>query len=363
MGALAGADQVLARPSEVTPDWLTEILRSAGRLEPGGSVTGVVCEPVGTGQMADTVRYSVTYSPPEAGPASVVAKFASTDEQSHATGKAMRAYEIEARFYAEVASASGARVPGCLFAALDPEEAWFTLVLDDIVGASQGDQVVGCDADRAAAVVTEIAALHAPSWGSTSLASLGWLNRSSPESDAFTAAVVTGLLPAFLERYGEALDPAHVALFEAFIPELSTWFALRGGPRTLVHGDFRLDNLLFTVGDPRPVVVDFQTLTWASGSYDLAYFLGGCLTPAIRRRCEEDLMASYHQALVAGGVEGYPIEALREDYRRECFGGVMMAVGASMLVRQTERGDQMFVTSASRHAQHAIDLEALEVLR
>jgi hypothetical protein len=39
-----------------------------------------------------------------------------------------------------------------------------------------------------------------------------------------------------------------------------------------------------------------------------------------------------------------------------------MAVGASMLVKQTERGDQMFLTSLRRHAQQCLDLDALSCL-
>ena len=38
--------------------------------------------PIGTGQMADTTRFSLTYDEPGAGPATVVGKFASADDQS-----------------------------------------------------------------------------------------------------------------------------------------------------------------------------------------------------------------------------------------------------------------------------------------
>ena len=39
-----------------------------------------------------------------------------------------------------------------------------------------------------------------------------------------------------------------------------------------------------------------------------------------------------------------------------------MAICASMLVVQTERGDEMFLTMARRHATHVLDLGALEFL-
>jgi hypothetical protein len=35
---------------------------------------------------------------------------------------------------------------------------------------------------------------------------------------------------------------------------------------------------------------------------------------------------------------------------------------ASMLVQQTERGDDMFTAMARRHARHALDLGAIEFL-
>jgi hypothetical protein len=39
-----------------------------------------------------------------------------------------------------------------------------------------------------------------------------------------------------------------------------------------------------------------------------------------------------------------------------------MSVGAAMLVKRTERGDDMFVTSVARYAQQAIDLDAVATL-
>jgi hypothetical protein len=39
-----------------------------------------------------------------------------------------------------------------------------------------------------------------------------------------------------------------------------------------------------------------------------------------------------------------------------------MAFAASMLVERTERGDQMFLTMARRHAAHVLDLSSHELL-
>jgi hypothetical protein len=358
----AGADEVRRAGGDVDVAWLTTVLHDRGLLAPDGRVVGVTPTPVGTGQMADTIRFALSYEPVDAGPASVVGKFASQDEQSLSTGRIMRAYEVEVRFYAEVATRVAPRRPPLLIAAFDPTDSWFTLLLEDLHDASPGDEIQGCGADVAAAALGQLAALHAPCWEDPDLAATEWIDRSSPEGDEFTAALVTGVFPGFLERYDDRLAHDHRELLEAFIPRLRSWISRERGPRTIVHADFRLDNLLFTPDRPEPAVVDFQTVNWGCGAYDLAYFVGGSLEPEVRRAAWSDLVAGYHADLVTRGVRAYPLEALHADYRRECFGGLLMAVGASMLVQQTERGDRMFLTSVRRHAQQVLDLDALALL-
>ena len=94
---------LLRQHSDVTPAWLTDALAQAGQLAEGSSVRSFETVPVGTGQMADTTRFVLTLDRDGAGPSSVVGKFASADDQSRGTGLALRAYEIEVRFYREVA--------------------------------------------------------------------------------------------------------------------------------------------------------------------------------------------------------------------------------------------------------------------
>ena len=115
---------------------------------------------------------------------------------------------------------------------------------------------------------------------------------------------------------------------------------------------------MFEPGNPRPVVVDWQTAAWAGVSLDVAYFIGGCLSTEDRRAHEPDLLTHYHDALRRGGVSDYSLEQLRADTRLDTFGGVLMAIVAAMVVQRTERGDLMFLTSTTRHAQHAVDVDA-----
>jgi Phosphotransferase enzyme family len=359
---------LLHTAADVTAEWLTDALVQAGAVRPGIRVDHFTTEPIGTGQMADTTRFTLGYAGTDGnanqqdGPATLVGKFASADEQSRATGLALRAYEVEVRFYREVAARVDARVPLTFVAEIEPETGWFTLLLEDIAGGIQGDQMAACSPDVAAAVLDEMAGLHAPCWEAPELAALEWLNRGSPQADEMLIAMVQMLLPGFLERYADTMAPEHQEVCRFLAAHMPAYVAQRSGPRTASHGDFRLDNLLFQPGDPRPVVLDWQTLIWGSAAADVAYFVGGSVCTEQRRAHEPDLLSHYHQALCRRGVRDYPLEQLRADTRRETFAGLIMAIVASMIVQRTERGDLMFLTTATRHAQHALDVDAPALL-
>jgi hypothetical protein len=53
---------------------------------------------------------------------------------------------------------------------------------------------------------------------------------------------------------------------------------------------------------------------------------------------------------------------LWQQYRREAFGGVIMAVLASQIVGASDRSEALFSTMATRHAQHALDLDAMSLI-
>ncbi|MFI4990242.1 MAG: phosphotransferase family protein [Solirubrobacterales bacterium] len=329
-------------------------------------------EPIGTGQMSESHRVSLAYadadgagavgeSPGRApGPASIVLKLAAQDTSSRATGVGLGIYAREVRFYDELAPRIGGPLPSCSLALFDESEGWFTLLLEDAVGARAGDQIAGCEVAQARLAMSALARLHAPVLGDPALAGSDWLNRPSPVNQA----LVSQLLPGLLERYGERVAPEHRALCERFVARLDVWLADRRGPLGLVHGDFRLDNLLFgEPGSAKPLtVVDWQTVGWGGAMTDAAYFLGGSLLVDKRRRHERELLAEYHEALLAQGVERLSWETCWQEYRRHTFAGVLMAILAPMLVERTERGDDMFMAMLARHATHALELEAEELL-
>lgn len=337
---------IIRSADEITAEWLSAAL---GR--PVNSVESVSA--IGTGQMSQNHR--VVFSGP-AGSESVVVKLASADETSRGTGVGLGAYYREIAFYQKLAGRIGRPVPACFHAAYDQAEGWFVLVLEDIASGIQGDQIVGCTFAEASLALRRLAAVHAPVFNDLSTGVQDWLNLPNP----LTSELLGALLPGFLERYDGRIAPEHVEVCRSFVSAADAWGADRRPPMGLIHGDFRLDNLIFT--DDDCAVVDWQTVTWGPAVTDVAYFIGGGLQVADRRAHERELVEIYHQELTARGVSGFTFEQCWEEYRRQVFLGLAMVIGPAMLVGQTDRGDQMFTLLLERVCQQIIDLGSLELL-
>jgi hypothetical protein len=352
---------LMKRPEDVSPQWLGTVLHASGAASSDAEVAGFESAAIGTGQMSESYRFSLTWDERgPAGPASVVLKVAAADDTSRTTGIGLGIYEREIRFYQEVAPRIDGPVATCHFATFDTEDGWFTLVLEDAAPAAQGDQIAGCTVDEARLAMRELARIHAPVWNDPELVEAGWLNQPSMVSQA----LVEQLLEGVLERYDARIAPEHRGVVERFVARLDPYLAERRSPFSIVHGDYRLDNMLFgRAGSRRPLtVVDWQTVSWGQPLLDASYFLGAGLPVGDRRAHEESLLREYYDGLVERGISGFVWEACWEEYRRYTFHGVLMAVISPMLVVRTERGDDMFMTSMARHAQQVIDLRAEDLL-
>jgi hypothetical protein len=127
--------------------------------------------------------------------------------------------------------------------------------------------------------------------------------------------------------------------------------------------DIRPDNFLLGRADGAPplAVVDWQTIFKGLGVIDVAYLIGGSLEPAGRRAHERDLVEEYRAHLSTAGID-YSSDDCWRDYRWGTLHGVIICVCAAMMAEQTERGDDMLTLMGTRHARHALDLDALSLL-
>jgi len=351
---------IVVDPADVTSEWLTDVLRYAGH---DTTVRGFTSQPVGTGQMARNERFVLRCDDPDAAPSSLVGKFPSPNAESRAAGAA-GGYRNEVSFYTDLADTLAVRTPRCYFGAISDDFTEFTLVLEDLHPARQGDQLAGCDPAQLVAAAENLAGLHAPRWGDPTLRDLGWVSSALGEQAASIVQLVT---PMFVERYAADLSSATVTVLEAFASGIERWFE-REPPRfTVVHGDYRLDNLMFA---PTPdgngcdpvAAVDWQTVMIGSSGRDLAYLLGTSLEPALRREVEGEVRNAYLARLQALGVTDVDLDTVTADERHGAFQGPFITMLGAIAVGRTERGDRMFVAMAERSAAQVRDLDALDLL-
>ena len=354
----ADTEQVIEEPSDLTTAWLTAAIGA-------GPVADFAVERIGTGQMSESYRIRLSYADAGCstvqGPESVVLKVAATDPVSRQTGLALGLYEREVCFYGDIAPRLGGPIAPCYHAAVDTSTGVFDLLLGDAGPAVVGDEIAGATAEQARLGVVELGRLQGPLLGDAALAEAPWLNRETPLSQAMIASLYAG----FIDRYGDQIAPEHRIVCERLVEAFDGYLAAESEPgriQGLVHGDYRLDNMLFgTAGADRALtVVDWQTVTWGPALTDLSYFLGSALQTQDRREHYDALLCAYHEAL--GSEAPISLAAVGESVRRQSFFGVMMAIVSSMLVERTERGDRMFMTMLQRHCDHVLDTDALATL-
>ncbi len=344
---------LVAEPEEVTPAWLDAVLTAAG-IESGAAAGTLTYEPVGVGLMARSYRFRLDGS---GGPASVVVKLPSTDQATRQLGAG--AYRREVGFYRDIAASVDGSVPGCYHADVSPSGEQFVLVLEDITPAEPGDQVAGCSVTDAQRALTSLARIHAATWLDERIARLPWLAERAGFALDDLMAIALG---AFEERFADRLAPTTWPILRAFAVRAGAWRASEGSQRAAVHGDYRLDNLLFPAGGHPAIAVDWQTVDYVSPGRDVAYFLGNSLSTADRRDAEAELVEGYLTELARQGIEDYTSDQCWEDIRHGSFQGPLTTVLGAFVTRPTGRSEQMFTVMADRSAAQIRDLDALDVL-
>ncbi|MFM9094942.1 MAG: phosphotransferase [Acidimicrobiaceae bacterium] len=313
--------------------------------------------PIGTGQMAESYRVKFSQESGEK-IESVVVKVPSQNENSRSASRTTRCYELETSFYSSLRNSLKVETPKCFHVWYDAPSDDFVLVLEDIKDASQGDQITGATVEQADAAITQLVNLHAPMWGSEILNQIGWLPKHSLNVATGTSQLLRSVFSGFAERFSEKVNSEIISLGARLVSKIDRYYAAFPTLLTIAHRDFRLDNLLFTPQNNKTgvKVVDWQTVGAMPGASDLGYFIGASFTVDGRREYEQVLVQSYCERLAAQRIDVSNNE-IWAQYRLLGTSGYIMAIVASMLVKQTDRGDAMFAVMANRHGQQMLDLE------
>lgn len=334
---------MITEPEHVTTAFLEQVL--------GVDVQEILgFERIGTGQMSRNFRLDLRSD----GPDSIVIKVPADTPEAREMGSG--AYNREVFFYAEIAHRLPGGIARCHHYEINESGTDFTLVLDDLAPATQGDQLAGCSVAHAEIALENLASIHAAAWNDLAVLDTPTLQRSEPDLLSMLYPVAHA---QFLERYLDRLDATTAPVLEAFRDRVAIWADERSGPITLTHGDYRLDNLLFT--DDSVVAVDWQTVASGPPARDVAYFLGNSLLVDDRRAHEDALMAHYCEALAQQGID-YPVAELREHVALGAWLGPLVTVVGAFAATRTDRGDEMFIAMANRAAAQLADHDSVAKL-
>ena len=342
--------------AEVTPEWLGSVT--------GWAVRDVSLEEIGSGIGISSAVYRATLRSDD-GPPSVIVKLTAADEAAAFTCTVLSMYRREVAFFRELGPSAPIRTPVGHHGAVSDDGSQVVLVMEDLGDQRICDQVSGMDIADAERAVDALALWHARWWGDVDgLTDNGAAIRLS---DPLYPAILPTL---FDEGWAKATASEHVVVPDA-LAEIGPAFGehiadlmeqLDRSPVTLLHGDFRADNILFEP-DGSPVLVDFQLTGIGSAAYDLAYFVTQSLDPVVAGAHETALFARWADGLGAAGVPAGDLDGLWEDYRRAAlFCLVYPVVACRGMDLGVPREQALAAGMLDRVARAAADLDLADLL-
>jgi aminoglycoside phosphotransferase (APT) family kinase protein len=310
-------EHIIASAEQVTPEWLTAVLRQRGCL-PRGRVTAVIAGPARGAFGSSAWRLQVSYSP-NAAPSAPQGLFLKASQPEQAPGQFdVRQLAQEARFYEVIAPLMAApfTIP-CYDATWQAETGASHVLLKDVSAthAADRDPLHRGHAEQA---IDCLARLHAFWWDHPRLGQdIGslpsWEERQQDIRDTVESAV------AFMAALGDDLLPRWRRVYERVLPALPDLFRRQAAGRnlTLIHGDAHLGNFLFPKDDQAggAYLADWQFWHLTIGGADLAFMMAAEWESETRRRLEHGLLRRYHNGLLAHGVQGYAWQQCWDDYR------------------------------------------------
>lgn len=315
--------------SAITARWLRRALE-AGGMRDVPAISRIALEEIGagTGLVGEVLRCRLV-CPGGAGsaPRTVIVKLPSPKSANFRMGRRQLLHRREHDFYRHVAAHAPVRSPKLFYGDFDARSHRFVLVLEDLADMAAADQISGAGEAEARRAVRAAARLHGRYWNRP-----GLLPGPAP----------TDLLGA---RYRRALADLHAACLESALGNFGGAFSNRmrrlaetldvsgllaeigAGPRTFVHGDFRLDNMFFgTGGGDEVALIDWQLCGIGSGLHDVACFLCASVETDLRRRIERDAVREYHRIVRGLGAEDLDLERCWLLYRRNAVACLPVSV-------------------------------------
>ncbi len=307
---------------EITPQWLTQVLRENGAIE-GERVVAVIAGDMGgeQGRMTDVRRIEVEYdSPSEKSPQTLIVKSKRTGLTPEWADFAYPMYEREVGLYRDRDPDFNVRLPECYFAEFNPETGALAIVLEDLGHLRSEQELDDLSLDDGMSVMRYLAHLHAAWWGKPDGINYSWLAEEPwLWKNVDTEVMYQQNFEKWLEYYDDYLPHGIDRISRALSDKvIAVGEALARPPVTLVHADFKLANMFFddsADGPPEIVAFDWQMAARLRGPMDIGMFIMQSFEIETRRSVERKLLNEYYDTLIDNGVRGYSRDEFEWDTR------------------------------------------------
>ncbi len=322
------------RAEDITVEWMQQALAA------GGASNGLEIESLEIDRLSNVANAMgnlfrcrvIARGGVAANPASVIVKLPTSNSFALRLARWLSLYRREFVYYRDIAPHVWLRVPSLLYGDLDARGHRFVLVLEDLGGMEAIPQSAGVGIERARLAIREIAGFQGRFWDAadeSALAACGAFLTTKQRRVMQSLYLLT--LPLAFERFGELFMADTRRMAEAFGSAIDAHFAaVARGRKTVVHGDYRGDNVLFGgEGTNNIAVIDWQGCGIGCGMYDVAFFLATSVSIDDRRRVERDALHEYHDIVCRMGAENYSWNDCWRSYRQNMLGTLMpMVLGA-----------------------------------
>jgi hypothetical protein len=316
-GTLMSNMPLITSIEELTAEVITDLLQAADSLTESQHVTAV--EPVSFGDQSGLLSYlyrvGLTYSDGAQGPATVVVKLPTDDPNQRGISDALGFYNRECTYYNVVAPTAPFKTATIFGQAQATDSTDFIIVMEDLGHMERIDQVVGATLPESETVLKALAKLHAVYWGHQDLENLSstFLPMDNPIYHAALPGIFGAGWASLKVNAPDLLDPEIIEFGDNYSTHLPQMLASLNTPTTLLHGDYRADNLLLDE-EGNLAVIDFQITSMGNCAFDIAYFLSSSVTSETRAAHADQLLHLYHDTLTAEGVN-YSFEDLEAGFR------------------------------------------------
>ena len=345
--------------ADVSPQWVEECVG-------WGKLKNINLVPMGegVGMMSSMSIIELEWEDSKDLPSSLVLKLAAENDTNRAVSQQFNLYLKEVSYYKDLAPRTTARSPLVYASEIDEEHNVF-LLMEDVSSYRMGSQVEGATLEECELCVDFLANLHASFWNQ--LSDVEWLPNMSGSDNATNMALgCEAGWPQLQEIFGEFVPDNIEAMRERYLAAIPTLQAkLDQHPKTLIHGDFRMDNMLFGQAPEHDalLVVDFQGPLKGNGIHDVAYLLSHSAKTDVRREHERDLIERYANGLITAGIKHYSVEKAWNDYRvGVLYSWTVAVVIAGTMDPANERGFAWMSKMVERNALAINDLNCLDLL-